>query len=459
MTAAFVIKEARSTSYLRSWNPATGAITYDKREFGPYYDIELIAMGHAAAGPQRRALHHPPGKELDLSPPRATRLRGLYLAADRAWNASGGGWEALFFANIQGGAFSFVAPPAVSGPDLAVSKAGSVRTLVVPGAMTYTISINNMGTELATGVVVTDQLPANFSLISATSNRGEVCPPATGSGLLACPLQPIGPGVQVDVSVRVAGNENAQGSLQNRAGILLNQGDLAPGNNDTYASVNGITPTPSNTPTPTFTPTPTPTSTLTRIPPTPTPAGQVLNLFWSNDRSRIQAAYPDGSYRREVVPSLPWFTISSLDVHGQNNALYWLDNTNKTIMRAALDGSGRLDIFAAPNPDDISGMNYLTDLKIDDQGNRLYWSGGGGIHAVDATGANRSQVVNLGIYVVCGCGRPGIRCDLLCRRLWHDRQGAAGRIRRQNTCRWAGFMGQRYCCGSGSQPSLLDFVF
>lgn len=84
--------------------------------------------------------------------------------------------EALFFANIQGGFFSFVVPLTVSGPDLAVSKAPSVRTLVVPGAMTYTLSINNYGTGSATGVVVTDQLPANISLVAATSNRGEVCP-------------------------------------------------------------------------------------------------------------------------------------------------------------------------------------------------------------------------------------------------------------------------------------------
>ena len=74
------------------------------------------------------------------------------------------------------------------------------------------------------------------------------------------------------------------------------------------------------------------------------------------------------------------------------------DSTNKTIMRAALDGSGTVDLFAAPNPDDISGMIYLVDLKIDDQGNRLYWSGGGGIHAVDAAGTNRRQVVDLGFY-------------------------------------------------------------
>ena len=135
-------------------------------------------------------------------PVAGARLRGLYLGSGNPSNYTLS-LESLFFANIQGGFFSFVAPPTVSGPDLAVSKAASVRTLVVPGAMTYTVTINNYGTELATGVVVTDQLPANISLLSATSNRGEVCPPANGSGLVTCPLQPIGPGAQVDVSVRV----------------------------------------------------------------------------------------------------------------------------------------------------------------------------------------------------------------------------------------------------------------
>ena len=53
-------------------------------------------------------------------------------------------------------------------PDLAVSKTVSPATAKPGDAVTYTLSIANMGTVTATGVVVTDTLPAHTTFITAS---------------------------------------------------------------------------------------------------------------------------------------------------------------------------------------------------------------------------------------------------------------------------------------------------
>ena len=56
--------------------------------------------------------------------------------------------------------------------DLSITNSDSPDPVAVNGALTYTIQVKNNGSEEATGVAVTDTLPANVNFISALSGAG-----------------------------------------------------------------------------------------------------------------------------------------------------------------------------------------------------------------------------------------------------------------------------------------------
>ncbi|MEM7350716.1 MAG: isopeptide-forming domain-containing fimbrial protein [Acidobacteriota bacterium] len=77
--------------------------------------------------------------------------------------------------------------PADAGPDLAVSKDDGGATTVAGGTVVYAINYENVGTQNASGVVLTETVPANST--SGTNPAWEVSP--LGSGI-ACEGQPAG---------------------------------------------------------------------------------------------------------------------------------------------------------------------------------------------------------------------------------------------------------------------------
>jgi len=77
---------------------------------------------------------------------------------------------ALLFAAV------FLTSPAQPAPgdvaDLSVTKADNPDPVTVGEALTYTIQVANLGPQNATGVTVTDKLPAHTNFVSATSTSG-----------------------------------------------------------------------------------------------------------------------------------------------------------------------------------------------------------------------------------------------------------------------------------------------
>jgi uncharacterized repeat protein (TIGR01451 family) len=66
--------------------------------------------------------------------------------------------------------------------DLAIAKSADNPTPTVGGAVTFTVALSNIGPSAATGVEVTDLLPAGLTLVSARPNQGTY---SSGSGLWA----------------------------------------------------------------------------------------------------------------------------------------------------------------------------------------------------------------------------------------------------------------------------------
>ena len=128
--------------------------------------------------------------------------------------------------------------------DLAVSKAGAGE-VVVPGSppgvavvpntvtagkrLTYTLDVSNGGPSAATGVVLTDTLPAGTSYVSA---GGAACS-TLGLPTLSCTLPSLGPGGMVTVIVVVDVDAGvADGAvLRNTTGVTANESEADPSNN------------------------------------------------------------------------------------------------------------------------------------------------------------------------------------------------------------------------------------
>jgi uncharacterized repeat protein (TIGR01451 family) len=106
----------------------------------------------------------------------------------------------------------------VAAPDLRVSKTDG-RAWARPGeVLTYTLTVANLGTQGATGVVVSDTLPANTVLLAASNGGDETSP---SSGVVTWPDFPLGVGAVVTRTVTVEVDdtwpEGATGVLTNTA--------------------------------------------------------------------------------------------------------------------------------------------------------------------------------------------------------------------------------------------------
>src|SRR5262249_31368500 len=56
----------------------------------------------------------------------------------------------------------------VAAPDLTITKDDGLTTVTPGHTVTYTLTMSNVGNQNATGVVVTDTLPANTTFVSAS---------------------------------------------------------------------------------------------------------------------------------------------------------------------------------------------------------------------------------------------------------------------------------------------------
>jgi uncharacterized repeat protein (TIGR01451 family) len=119
--------------------------------------------------------------------------------------------------------------------DLALTKADAPDPVVLGSNLTYTLTVSNIGTGLATGVVLTDLLPGGTTLVSATSTQG-VC---SGTTTITCSLGFLTPGSSADVIIVVT--STAAGSLTNTASVAFAGTDVNTAN-DTATSVTTVNP-------------------------------------------------------------------------------------------------------------------------------------------------------------------------------------------------------------------------
>jgi len=115
--------------------------------------------------------------------------------------------------------------------DLAVQMTGSANPVFAGQNVTYTITVKNVTvTTGATGVVLTDVLPASLNFVSATTSQGSlVTPPVGSNGTVTANLGSIAPTVTATVTVTVS--STAPGAVTNSATATSTEAESTPANN------------------------------------------------------------------------------------------------------------------------------------------------------------------------------------------------------------------------------------
>ncbi len=119
----------------------------------------------------------------------------------------------------------------VTVPDLLlIMKSDAPDPLNIDQQLTYTIDVTNNSTGTATGVTLTDSLPAEVSFNSATATQGS-CSQANGT--VTCALGEMAAGATATVTIVVT--PTTPGMITNTATVNANEDDPFPGNDTAVA--------------------------------------------------------------------------------------------------------------------------------------------------------------------------------------------------------------------------------
>ena len=120
--------------------------------------------------------------------------------------------------------------------DLSIVKTAARTTALVGEPLAYTIKVHNNGPNTASGVVVTDNVPSQAAVQSATASQGSCSTaPHTATGTaVSCPLGSIDSGNDATVTITVA--PRVKGMITNTATVTSDTEDRVGANNTSTTS-------------------------------------------------------------------------------------------------------------------------------------------------------------------------------------------------------------------------------
>ena len=112
--------------------------------------------------------------------------------------------------------------------DLALTLTPSTTSVNAGSHLTYTLKVKNQGPSDATGVVLTDTLPAGATLVSATADKGTA--PVNANGVVTTAIGNLAAGATVTVTIVILPDVMST-SATNTASVVGNEADLISTNN------------------------------------------------------------------------------------------------------------------------------------------------------------------------------------------------------------------------------------
>ncbi|HET6996974.1 MAG TPA: hypothetical protein VFI03_00160 [Solirubrobacterales bacterium] len=129
-----------------------------------------------------------------------------------------------------------VGSAAPGSADLRIAKTDSPDPVAAGSVLNYAIEVDNLGPNAATGVTVTDQLPKNVDLVSATASGGQC---ALKGRKVTCSLET----VPVVTGTYATGRAVSIAVIPRRVGSIVNTASVKGGEKDPVASNNKATAT------------------------------------------------------------------------------------------------------------------------------------------------------------------------------------------------------------------------
>ncbi len=120
--------------------------------------------------------------------------------------------------------------------DLAVSLQADSSPALVGETLTYTVTVQNLGPNPATGVTLRDILPANVEYLGAEAVNGSFC--ATENGQLTCRLPLLPAGQSHVVTLRI--KPTVEGTLVNQVSVSAGLPDPDAGNNSAELTMEAV---------------------------------------------------------------------------------------------------------------------------------------------------------------------------------------------------------------------------
>lgn len=119
--------------------------------------------------------------------------------------------------------------------DLTLVVSGPAYPAWVGAGATFTLVVSNLGSNSATGLALTNVLPASLNFVSAVASQG-TC--AHSNGILSCSLGALAPGGTANVSLMV--QPLSAGFITNTARVVAVEKDSTPANNTAAGTLQAI---------------------------------------------------------------------------------------------------------------------------------------------------------------------------------------------------------------------------
>src|SRR6185312_10510048 len=119
----------------------------------------------------------------------------------------------------------------VAAADLSITKSDAPDPVLAGELLTYSLSVANGGPSSATGVTVTDTLPAGATFDSATSSQGSC---SESGGTVSCSLGTLANAASATVTIKI--RRSTPGTITNQATVQSAVSDPSAANNSASAT-------------------------------------------------------------------------------------------------------------------------------------------------------------------------------------------------------------------------------